>query len=364
MLWLVSCSYYTTAQELAVPTHYRLAVAGKKWALDTTLLTYEITRANFNQLKNYRPRSSFVSPVESFAENGDARLFAIDGHRKGVDSLYLLIRVLPAPSSLTPTDFRDFVLKKIVKGAHDKKYSDYNQIPVAAYKTTNVMPWVYDEDGSGEPLIPGAKPTSRNLEAYFVKDDVCATLTFKASSFDTDEEKVFYSLVDAVRFVDVSNPSTSFDYYQLGRVFHAHKDFKSAAEAFGSALKLEQHQRELNLIRWRHLILDAAEVNEALSNWTAVAEALEYGLSKEPKNTFFLMGLARNYASQGDEAKTLAVLDKSFMYMKQEEGPFKQQESGVTVTWSLPDLTKDPAFKQLMKNKSFREAVKAIKNAN
>jgi hypothetical protein len=184
-----------------------------------TLLAYELTRANFNLAKNYRPKSSFISPIESYAENGDALLSARDGHRKGGDLLYLLIRVMPAPSPLASTDFRDFVLKKIVKGAHDKKYSDYNRIPVASYKTPNLMPWIYNEDGSGQPLIPGAKTTSRNLEAYFVKDDVCATLTFKASSFDADEEKFFYSLVDSVTFVDVSNPATSFDYYQMDVCF-------------------------------------------------------------------------------------------------------------------------------------------------
>jgi tetratricopeptide (TPR) repeat protein len=362
IFWFSSCSHYTTAQELAVPTRYRLAVAEKKWALELTLPTIEITRSNFRLPKQSFPKSSFVSPIESFAENGDALLMTWQASREAIDRHDFTIRVLPAPHSMAPADFRDFVLKKIVKGERDKKYSNHNQIPVAAYKTKSVMASVYDEYGWEPPA--GANLSSRNLEAYFVKDDVCATLTLTASTIDADDEALFYSLVDSLRFVDTSNPTTSFDYYQLGRVFHEHKDFKSAAEAFGAALKLEQHQRDLSHIRWRHLILDAAEVNEALSNWTGAAEALEYGLSEEPKNTFFLMELASTYALQGDEARTLAVLGKAFLYMRQENGPFKKQESGATVEWSFPDLSKSAAFKQLMKNKRFREAVRAIEEAN
>ena len=359
MVWLLSCSLYTHAQETGSLIRYRLSLPEKKWALDITLLTIEITRSNFNLPKLSFPKQSFVSPIESFAENGDAYLSAFEVGRKATDQLNLVIRVQPALRPMVSSDFRDFALKKLRKGARGKKSWDYNQIPVAGYTTKSIMAWFYAEYGWEPP--EGTKLTSRNLEAYFVKDDVCATLTLTASSFDTDDEKLFYSLVDSVRFVDVSNPASSFDYYKIGLAFSAQKKYSRAAEAFDSALKLEQRQQELDPKQWRDLIMKAAEAHVELSNATAAAEALEYGLSKEPRNTFFLMQLARTYASQGDETKTLEILEKALFYMNQEEPTGKRKFSDGTVEIRLPDLKNDPAFKQLMKNKSFREAVKAMK---
>jgi hypothetical protein len=76
------------------------------------------------------------------------------------------------------------------------------------------------------------------------------------------------------------------------------------------------------------------------------------------------MELARVYATEVDEVKTLTALERAFLYMRQQEGPLKMQASGATAEWSFPDLSKDAAFKQLMQRKSFRENVKALKEAN
>jgi len=85
---------------------------------------------------------------------------------------------------------------------------------------------------------------------------------------------------------------------------------------------------------------------------------LEYGVSKDPTNTTFLMQLARIYASLHEMNRTLATLEKAFYYLKQEKVVFEKQTSG---QMTLPDLNRDPFFKDFMKDKKFRDAVKAMK---
>ena len=169
-------------------------------------------------------------------------------------------------------------------------------------------------------------------------------------------------LIDSARFVDVSNPSTSFDYYSIGRTFSAKKDYRRAAENFMSAVKLEKNYQQLDLRHWHDLIMESAEAQVALSDLSAAAEILEYGVTRQPSNTTFLMQLARTYAALGDTPKTLANLKSTFSYMKREKEIFEKTDfAGVMHTMSLPDLTKDPAFKEMMKDKAFRDAVKAIR---
>jgi len=47
--------------------------------------------------------------------------------------------------------------------------------------------------------------------------------------------------------------------------------------------------------------------------------------------------------------------------MKQEKEIFEKTDfAGAVHSMSLPDLAKDPAFKEMMKDKAFRDTVKAM----
>jgi hypothetical protein len=89
---------------------------------------------------------------------------------------------------------------------------------------------------------------------------------------------------------------------------------------------------------------------------------LENGLSQDPTDTDLLLRVARTYAMQGEKDKTLRVLERCFAYLKQAKITFEKEARalGVSGQMSLPDLNDYPAFKELMKDKAFRDAVKAM----
>lgn len=346
---LVSCASYLQAQQSPTLIHYRLSVAERKWAVDLNLPTVYLAWGRQPNL----PKFSFIEPVEGSDTSGGAKLSTIPVLSKTRKLTEVFVMVLPASQTITADELRTRVLKK--SGAKSIKSWDYNQVPVAAYMTDSPLAELRAKSATPAYLGPELQ---RNLEAYFVKDDIWASVLLVSDSLGAEEEKVFYSLVDSLNFVNVSNPSSSFDYYDVGRSFIAVKNYARAADAFGVALRLERRKQDLDPRHWRDLIMKAAEAYQAMMNSSAAAEALQYGVSKDPANTTLLMLLARTYATQRQIDKTLATLAKCFSYMKQEKILFEKQTGG---TMSFPDLGDDPAFKELMRHKSFRDAVKALK---
>ena len=354
IVWLLSSSFNAYGQQPAL-LRYRLSVAERKWALELEIPTVTMPTAKRTRTTEF----AFIDPTESFTKDGNAAvLSAIQPDKNGNELQHLRIIVEPASQSLAPEDFRAFALKKLEKDVRSIKYWDRNHIPMARYTTDSEVDRLYAESGVSMPEI---RLTSRNLEAYLVQNDVWARIRFTANSISEEQERLFYLLIDSARFVDVSNPSTSFDYYSIGRTFSAKKDYRRAAENFISAVKLEKIKQQLGTLHWRDLIMESAEAHVALSDLSAAAEVLEYGVTREPTNTTFLMQLARTYAALRDTQKTLATLKSAFFYMKQEKEIFEKTDlPGVMHSMSLPDLTKDPAFKEMMKDKAFRDAVKAM----
>lgn len=344
------CSVYGHAQQKGTPTLYRLSLPDKKWAMDVTMLTFDLSSRP--RSKADLPANAFVTPVDLLTDKGEFQLLAFQTRLERTPlSSYLTIRLRPALSKLEPEDFRSFALKEIAKRDTVKSSSikiwEHNEIPIARY----TMLREYNDGNPPSTRWPALEDGLRNLTAYFVRDDVWATLTLTAGTFDADEEKLFYSLVDSIRFVDTSFPVTSFDYYNKGRGLYLHKDYRRAIEALSAALSLEQRQIRLKPAALFDLILDLADAYGATGNGAAAKEVLQYGISLDSANTTFHMLLARLYASDGDIDKSLVALERAFFYMKQDKTP----------GMSLPDLKSDPAFKELMKIARFRDAVKAMK---
>ncbi|HEY5839122.1 MAG TPA: hypothetical protein VIT19_08810 [Pyrinomonadaceae bacterium] len=306
--------------------------------------------------------SAFVDPIESFTKDGEiALLWTLKPSKKSANPAWLTIVLEPAAQGLSPQEFRAFALKKFAKGAYDIKHVEHNGIPLARYTTGSLAAGLYAAHGVS---TLGAKDTARNLEAFLVGGETWARIKLTADSLGAEEERAFYSAVESARFVDTSNPATSFDYYSLGRSFSAKKDFARAAGYLASAITLEQNHAQLNAKHWRDLIMKSAEAYVTTSRLPAAAQVLEYGVTRDPTNETFQMQLARTYASMGDMAKTLATLKTTFQLMKKKKEIFEKTSFPGTTshTMSLPDLNRDPAFKEMMKDKAFREAVKAFKN--
>lgn len=345
---ILLCSLNSYTQPLATPTRYRLSVADKNVALEVVLPTVGV----YDIRRNEPIPPAFLDPTEGFTKDGNALLWATRPSKSAALS-HLTIEVQPVRHVLSAQDFRAFALKKSPGDVREIKWLDHNGIPLARYTTDNLM----------ANMILDAKPTYRNIEAFLANDLLWVRIRFTAASLGVEEEKLFFSAIESAKFVDISHPSSSFDYYSLGRTFSAIKDYRRASANFASAVKLEQSHQQLNRRYFHDLIMKSVEAHVATSDLPAAAEVLEYGVTRDPANETFLMQLARTHAWMGDKAKTLAALKTTFQLMKKQKEIFEKTSFPGTTshTMSLPDLNRDPAFKEMMKDKGFREAVKAMK---
>lgn len=345
---LLGAGLRAQAQQTATPKLYRLAIPDKKWALQLTLPIVDSYPTSHAAL----PLGSFVPISETLSENGHYVLMAMQIRTKPDELPFLTVTLSPLAEAQTAVDLRSMVLKKFVRSPTNIKLSERNEIPVARYTTEN--PPVITATVGPTPIRTQVGPKSfHSLEAYLVKDDVWTRLNFTAASLEKSDEEQFYSLLDSMTFVDVSKPSTSLDYYQLGRVQYLQAKYVQAAETFGMALKLERQQKTLDVRSWRDLIAKTAQTEATRGRMDVAVQVLQYGISEEPANIGFLMNLARVYASMKDTERTIATLRTTFGQIRQ-AGNKKDD---------LPDLSRDPAFSEMMKDKTFREAVKAMKKS-
>ena len=343
-------------QQAAKQPIYRLSLPDKNWALEVPLGAFygiDVKTDISNVNLSLSPLAWFTGPVEQLSDDGrEYLLIAFQKTRTKSSAAFarLAIRLRPASAGGGSLEARDLALKDLARKNYIKSSSlktwEHGQIPIARYTTIRA----YDAGNYYTGPMPRVDSGPRNVEAYFVKDDVWITLTLTASPFDATEEELFYSLIDSVMFVDTSSPSSSFDYYQKGRVLFMNKEYFKATQALGAALALEQHQRQLDTAFWRDLVGKLADAYGAIVNRVQAREVLEYGINNDPTYPVFHMGMARLYASQGDVDGTLAALEKAAFNLKHGQPPK-----------SLPDLNYDPAFARFMKIEKFRNALKAMK---
>ena len=349
-LLLLTLSVQGFAQQDDSQAIYRVSLPNKTWALDipASILKTDLQNVQPNKLPFWIPTLS-----ENLSDDGreySLLLFHRFGDKNHPNLATLTVRLKPAQAPGGASELRGFVLKTLSTKAEVKQNSiktwEHNQIPVARYSGKR------DFDGGNiyTGPIPRTEFGPRSLEGYFVKDDIWIIVTFTASPFEAEEENLFYSLLDAAKFVDTSAPSSSLDYYHRGRVLFLAKDYARAVEALNTAFTLEQSERKLNLESWRDLIRKLADSNGLLVNRARAKEVLEYGIQEDPTNYSFHMGLARLNAAQGEVDNTLASLEKAFFYMKQ----------ATPKVW-LPDLKYDQAFARYLKIERFRKAVEAMR---
>jgi tetratricopeptide (TPR) repeat protein len=375
VLLILSWASSAVAQQAPKPTLYRLSLPGKDWAVDVPLLTADVPsiRRKREQLRDQSGNLPpiFSTPVESLKDGGYS-FWTIPIFGKVPTSTLpeFVIHLNPLNSGMEAAALREFDLQTLAgKSRLDRrsvKNSEHNQIPIARYTLTGA-----GIHNAGQiPLPNGQQPETetglqqllnahyRRLSAYLVKDNVGIIFTLTAETLNADEEKNFYAVVDSAKFVDTSAPANSFDYYQKSRVVFMNNDYEKALELLVPALRLEKQRQELEPQSWRDLIAKISEACAKTSHRDAATSVIEYGISNDPSNTFFRMTLARLYAVSGDVDKTLAALDAAFAVMKREIIALKKVSIG---EMSLPDLSQDPAFKEMMKSETFRNAVKAMR---
>jgi tetratricopeptide (TPR) repeat protein len=291
-------------------------------------------------------------PIEELTGDGSQyRLLTFRKKKEKSDTSFimLLINFRPAQAAGTAADLRDSHIENLTKSKSlaggKPKTSEYNGVPVASYKVSSGFLNHYFN------LSPIAliQAGQRTLQAYFVRDGVWVTIVFSASDIGEAEERLFYSLLDSARFVDTSAPSTSFDYYHLGRVLYLTEDYHKAAEPLTMAVGLEHRERRLDTASWRDLV---AKLIDSLSRSGEVKkskELMDYAVARDPSYPLFDMALARYHAYYGDLDKTIRHLEKAFL--NRQNAMFAP----------LPDPLDDPAFERFRKDERFKKAVKEMK---
>ena len=352
-LLTLTFSHLAAARQADARAPYRLSLPGETWALDLDLSAFNIPlpAATPDAAAKKEKRSLFRIPIlsEEITDDGNQyRLVAFRRSKEDKDSpVYTLsISFKPAPAPGTAADFRDYHLKTLEKSkglAGKPKTYEHNGVPVAGYKVTFGIMGAFI--GPGTLALAGP----RTLQAYFVKDGVLVTVSLTTRDIEEAEEKLFHSLLDSARFVDTSAPSSSFDYYHLGRVLYLSEDYHKATAPLTMAVALEHRERRLDTASWRDLV---AKLIDSLSRSGEVKKAkelMDYAVARDPSYPLFEMALAIYHAHYGDLDKTIEHLDKAFL--NRQNAMFAP----------LADPLEHPAFERFRKDERFKKAVKEMK---
>lgn len=355
ILLAFSIAVNVCGQQAATRQVYRLSLPNKDWAVEVPLGTFYDFGAKPDpaKLRLATPGVGwFDDPTETISDDGrQYSLFIFQPtKRERLGYTRLVVRLRPALSKGGAGAFRDYAMKDLDKKNYVNHSSfktwEHGDIPVARFTLLHI----YDGGNEYTGPIPRTESGPRTLEAYFVKDDTWITLSLSAAPFEKAEESLFDSLIESVAFVDTSSPSTSYDWYQQGRLLFLNKEYFEASLALQNAFDLEQRQRQLELPFWRDMIGKLADSYGVLIKREKVKEVLEYGVNNDPENPTLIMGLARLYAAEGDVDKTLATLEKLAVLYRNAEPrrPF-------------PELRFDRVFDNLLKDERFRKGLKTIK---
>jgi hypothetical protein len=342
---------------------FRVGLPWKDWAFDMRLSAFNLPAAKVDRRDGTLRAlvlATTYSPRESFGDDGREYRLRVslkdEKDDRGDTSLNVVVK--PLTPVVGAAEFRAAELKNIGRDADldgrtrhtvkgdSVKTSDHKDALVARYATTFERVREHYVGGKKDTLAGKAE----HIAAYYVRDGVGVILTLSTRSVKEEEEKLFYSVLDSVRVVDTSSPSSSFDHYHRGRLLFLQKDYPRAAASLDKALTLERTQRQLDADSLRDLVAKLIDAYGASGDVARASEVLDYALTQEPENPLFHMTRARIYASRGDTDAALASLEKAFSYMKKENPRAR-----------LPDLTNDPAFGRYLKDERFNKAVKEMR---
>lgn len=320
-----------------------------KWALDLEpggfdSPFFEDSGADSSGAKKSRAGGSAGSGVREF------HAMYLPPKGKPFQFAFLRIRMEPAlapgdAEALRASALASHPRTKRVKG--DFKQSEYKQTPLLGFSLRVDVPgW----GGSTGPRIPNSVQA---LEAFFVRAGTWITFSYTAEKIGENEEKLFYELLDSVKFVDATSPSNSYDYFMLGGELSKRKRHGEAIAALGKALELEQKQRTLPQQQWRHLLMNLANALGATDQVERAKEVLEYGAATDATYPYFHHGLARLHSHFGDLERVLAELEKAYQYQPDGSKGYAGRP--------IPDPMSDPAFQRYRDDPKFRDAVKALK---
>lgn len=313
------------------PPVERLALPGRDWALDLSL-------------------PGFVNILDSYSKESNERtLMAGPVVRKNLHSL--MIRMMPAQGGGGADEYRAHLIassKKLGNTSSLRSY-EYGGLPLLRHKFDILAAM------GGPPSMAGfgAGPNMlHSLTAFLARDGVWVSITLwgVSKSIGGQDEKAFYAILDTVRFVDTSAPSSSFDFFHKGRGFYKTGEYSKAAEFYGRALELERRERRLDAATWRRLVEEASRAYGLTGDLGRARATAEYGLSQDPDYPLFHLLMAIIHASRDDLDATVAALRKAFA-----------NKAALPLAARLPDPRTYAPFRHFAKDERFRKATKDMK---
>jgi tetratricopeptide (TPR) repeat protein len=299
----------------------RVSIPGEKWAMEVSL-------------------PGFVVEADDLRPDGKGRRVMAGIEERGyVVSIFLE----PIPGGRSAAELRDWDAsgqKKSPLKPTDFKSAEYKQVPTFEYTIKEFR---------------GQQVNQKHFNAYLVNGGFWAHIHLSKVIFQPGDEKLFYSIVDSVKFTDgaaAAQEPAAGEVVELVREGSAHflrGAYKEAVGPYARALELERQSPRLARDVWRVLVDNLTMSYGISGDLRRAKETAEYGLSKDPDYPLFHYLLANTYAEMGD-------LDNTIRYLRQAFARRKNVNPGER----MPDPAADDSFKRFMKDEKFLAALKEI----
>ena len=303
----------------------RIGIPGEKWAMELSL-------------------PGFTIEEDEVRGDGKGRKLTAGNEKTGyIVSIFLE----PIPHNETAAELRDWD----ASGQKNSplKPTDFKN---GEYKQTQTLEYIIKE-------YQGMKVNQKHFNAYIVHAGFWAHVHLSKMDFHPGDEKLFYTIVDSVKFTEgaADAPSSAREpkgggVMALMREGVAHLErgeYKEAVGPFSKALALEEQSRKLPQELWRVLVDDLTMSYGISGDLKSAKETAEYGISKDPDYPLFYYLLANTYAGMDD-------LDNTILYLKQAFARRKNVIAGE----QMPDPSTDDSFKRFMKNEKFLAALREL----
>lgn len=325
ILLLMSVAAYARAPQDARDVR-RVSVPGEKWAMEVRLPGFSVEQ-------------------DEVRGDGKGRRVMASNEREGyVVSIFLET----IPHGETAAQLRDWDAsgyKTSPLKPTDFKSGEYNQAATLEYTIKEFQ---------------GHKVNQKHFNAYITHDGFWAHVHLSKILFEPGDEKLFYAIVDTVKFVDGAATDATDDAAAVasgdikgllveGSAHFLRGEYKEAVGPYSRALALEKQKRQLPQTLWRVLVDNLTMAYGISGDLKSAKETAEYGLSKDPDYPMFHYLMANTYAEMGD-------LDNTILYLKQAFARKQNMNEGE----HMPDPATDDSFQRFMKNEKFLAALKEI----
>ena len=197
------------------------------------------------------------------------------------------------------------------------------------------------------PEIEGTPINRKNLFACEFHDGAYVDLHVSKIKFEPADEELFSQVLHSMRIESVQKSSLEL-FQQASRLFLEH-DYHAAIGPYSQALDLEKANPTLEKPLW-YVLVDNLGMSYAMAgDLEKSKEMFDYGISKDSTYPLFYYNLACTYAEMGKSEEARQNLRTAFEY-----------KANMIPGETMPDPRTDDSFKELMKNRDFRQLAETL----